>query len=130
MTNEEMIEKLESDGLSSVSDMDFITEALQDNTKLKAENEQLKSELERSIKLPCKVGDIIYKANKASETVRKHKVIKIDYELNDVGFTCQIWFENYNFCFAHHFGKTIFLTREEAEEAVNYSGTSPRASSL
>ena len=43
---------------------------------------------------------------------------RTDYELNGGGTICQIWFENYNFCFAHHFGKTIFLTREEAEEAL------------
>lgn len=42
MTNEEMIVKLEEDGLSTLSDMEFITNALQENTKLKAEIEQLK----------------------------------------------------------------------------------------
>jgi recombinational DNA repair protein RecR len=47
MTNSEMIQKLETDGLSSVSDMEFITNALEENTKLKAEIERLKSELEQ-----------------------------------------------------------------------------------
>lgn len=42
MTNSEMIQKLETDGLSSVSDMDFITNALEENDKLKAEIERLK----------------------------------------------------------------------------------------
>src|SRR5574344_693424 len=51
MTNSEMIQKLETDGLSSVSDMDFITNALKENTKLKAEIEQLKSEFETYYKL-------------------------------------------------------------------------------
>lgn len=41
MTNEEMIEKLEQDGLSALSDMEFITNALEENTNLKAEIEQL-----------------------------------------------------------------------------------------
>ena len=44
MTNEEMIVKLEEDGLSTLSDMEFITNALQENTKLKAEIEQLKED--------------------------------------------------------------------------------------
>jgi len=42
MTNSEMIQKLETDGLSSVSDMDFITNALEENDKLKAEIKRLK----------------------------------------------------------------------------------------
>jgi regulator of replication initiation timing len=47
MTNSEMIQKLETDGLSSVSDMDFITNALEENTKLKAEIEQLKATISK-----------------------------------------------------------------------------------
>jgi regulator of replication initiation timing len=47
MTNEEMIEKLEQDGLSALSDMEFITNALEENTNLKAENEQLKSTISK-----------------------------------------------------------------------------------
>lgn len=30
-------------------------------------------------------------------------------------FTTQIWFENYDFTFAHRFGEVIFFNREEAE---------------
>ena len=97
------------------SAMELAISALEENSKLKAEIEQLKAELEQSAILPCKVGDIVYKANKASGAVRKHKIIKIDYELNGGETICQIWFENYNFCFARNFGKTIFHAREEAE---------------
>lgn len=74
----------------------------------------------RLIELPCKVGDTVYKVNKASRKVAEHNVIKIEYESNDnKGFCCQIWFENYDFCFVHHFGKTVFLTREEAEKVLD-----------
>jgi predicted subunit of tRNA(5-methylaminomethyl-2-thiouridylate) methyltransferase len=107
MANSEMIQKLETDGLSSVSDMEFITNALEENTKLKAEIEghrketsqdkidyaydlgyqsclnhngvgwvdaeeiqklrkeieQLKSELERSVRLPLTNADKIRSMN-------------------------------------------------------------------
>ena len=126
MTSEEAIENLKLEEISIIGKDGFPNynlinahiisiEALQENSKLKAEIEQLKAELEQSAILPCKVGDIVYKANKASGAVRKHKIIKIDYELNGGETICQIWFENYDFCFARNFGKTIFLTQEEAE---------------
>lgn len=70
----------------------------------------------RLVKLPCKVGDTVYKVNKASKKVSQHKVIKFEIDKTDVtAYTMQIIFENYDFCFSHHFGETIFLTKSEAE---------------
>lgn len=70
----------------------------------------------RLIKLPCKVGDTVYKVNKASKKVSQHKVIKFEIDKTDAtAYTMQIIFENYDFCFFHHFGETIFLTKSEAE---------------
>ena len=42
-------------------------ESLKENLKLKAENEQLKAELEQSVKLPCKVGDVVYIVGKCKD---------------------------------------------------------------
>ncbi len=68
------------------------------------------------LRLPCKVGDIVYKVNKASKKISKHRVLKIEIEkMEGTDFTTQIWFENYDFTFAHRFGEVIFFTREEAE---------------
>lgn len=70
----------------------------------------------RLVKLPCKVGDTVYKVNKASKKVSQHKVIKFEIDKTDVTvYTMQIIFENYDFCFFHHFGETVFLTKSEAE---------------
>lgn len=70
----------------------------------------------RLIKLPCKVGDTVYKVNKASKKISQHKVIKFEIDKADVTFyTMQIFFENFDFCFLHHFGETVFLTKSEAE---------------
>lgn len=88
-----------------------------------AENyrEQLKEyqqleEQGRLIKLPCKVGDTVYKVNKASKKISQHKVIKFEIDKTDVkAYTMQIIFENFDFCFLHHFGETVFLTKSEAE---------------
>ena len=68
------------------------------------------------LRLPCKVGDIVYKVNKASKKISKHMVLKIEIEkMEGTDFTTQIWFENYDFTFAHRFGEVIFFTRDEAE---------------
>ena len=61
----------------------------------------------RLIKLPCKVGDTVYKIDPISNKVVQHKVIKFE--------TDQVDFENYDYCFLHHFGKTVFLTESEAK---------------
>lgn len=78
----------------------------------------------RLIKLPCKVGDIIYTIGVLGcETVEEYKVIKVDYHSNlatdrsefyivafltsnpkaDIGF------------YDKEFGKNAFLTKSEAE---------------
>lgn len=61
----------------------------------------------RLVFLPCKVGDTVYKVNKASRKVTQHKVREIEDE--------QVVFENYDYRSFNCFGKTLFLTKEEAE---------------
>ena len=47
----------------------------------------------RLIKLPCKVGDTVYKVNKASKKVSQHKVIKFEIDKADAtSYTMQIFF--------------------------------------
>ena len=68
------------------------------------------------LRLPCKVGDTVYKVNKASKKISKHKVLKIEIEkMEGTAFTTQIWFENHDFTFSHRFGEVIFFSRAEAE---------------
>lgn len=64
----------------------------------------------RLVILPCKAGDTVYKVNKASRKVARHKVIAVEYE--------QVVFENYNYCPFNRFGKTVFLTQAEAEQKL------------
>lgn len=68
-----------------------------------AEYEDL-DEQGRLIKLPCKVGDTVYFI-KNSETIVKRKA--------DMIFIGVFWEE---------FGKTVFLTKEEAEEKLKLRG--------
>ena len=61
----------------------------------------------RLVILPCKAGDTVYKVNKASRKVTQHKVREVEDE--------QVVFENYDYCSFNRFGKTVFLTKSEAE---------------
>lgn len=61
--------------------------------------------------LPCRVGDTVYR--KLTLTYQKETVtvIGIDNEGIYIGTTCGTYQK-------HHLGKTVFLTREEAEKAL------------
>ena len=83
--------------------------ALQENTKLKAEIEQLKSELERSVKLPCKVGDVVY--DTCFGFIEKCKIIKT------VGITLESNMTTGDVSILD-FGKTVFYSIEEAEQSL------------
>lgn len=65
----------------------------------------------RLVVLPCKVGDTVYR--KLTLTYQKETVtvIGIDNEGIYIGTTCGTYQK-------HHLGKTVFLTCEEAENAL------------
>lgn len=84
-----------------------ICEALQEIEKYKDLEEQGKL-----LKLPCTAGDTVYEVSDVG--VRKHKVICIYLDEDnvpklDLGWHCTI---------LDNFGKTVFLTREEADAAL------------
>lgn len=144
MTNSEVIERLKYAhfhfrneineveiksvcGTDELKEFDLAISALQENTKLKAEIEQLKSELEQSVRLPCKVGDVIYDndfGSPTSSTIVGYSygdIFQDDYE--DLSDDEELYFYsrsnrfNIDMSFpASEIGKTIFLSREEAEQ--------------
>ena len=77
--------------------------------------------------LPCRVGDIMYYIGKSTDlsalhnTIYKSDVVKIIHK--EEGTSIVLRFYNGPYCFAeiteiNDFGKTVFLTREEAEKAL------------
>jgi len=72
--------------------------------ELKAENFELKARLEKSIELPCKIGDKVYKIK--CELGDKLSIVECIF---DIG----VWYYNQN-----NFDTMVFLTREEAEKAL------------
>ena len=101
-----------------------------DLTRVECENYQLKSDLEQSVKLPCKVGQIVYEIKSKFTKCTEHDCefddyscqgceclecdSKKEYYIRDIKFYSA---ENI-LVFERHFGKTIFLTREEAEQSL------------
>lgn len=77
--------------------------------------------------LPCRVGDIMYYIGKSTDlsalhnTIYKSDVVKIIHK--EEGISIILRFYNGPYCFAeiteiNDFGKRIFLTKEEAEKAL------------
>lgn len=83
---------------------------------------------EHIVELPCKVGDRVYvivKGNKFQcSVIAKGEVLTISNKKRNKGFTYHVGAkpENRNWHVANYvdssFGKTVFLTREEAEKAL------------
>lgn len=71
------------------------------------------------VRLPCKVGDIIFRINRGSKrpiielTVTQINITRKSYNLDVIdGDYGELM------CFKNDIGKTIFLTREEAEKKL------------
>lgn len=71
------------------------------------------------VKLPCKVGDIMFRINKGAKnpiielTVTQINITRRSYNLEVIDRDC-----GELMCFKNDIGKTIFLTREEAENKL------------
>lgn len=128
MTNEEAIEILNkinpftdnSKMQEYFESVEIAINSIQENTKLKAEIEQLKSELEQSVKLPCKLGDVIYFRVKGMnqfaeyvDFIQTQKITRIDVQEDGILYcsATEKFIES-------DINKTIFLSREEAEQAL------------
>ena len=76
-------------------------------------NAGYRKQSENTIELPCKVGDSIYRVVKGK--VKENKIEKIEIDKNTISI-CFDWHGmGYECCVASQIGKTVFLTREEAE---------------
>jgi hypothetical protein len=80
---------------------------------------------ENTIELPCKVGDTIYRiwnCGKHGKSISEFEVkhIDIDYlpDMEIAFLHKQSMSGSYHFAKLKDFGKTVFLTKEEAEQAL------------
>lgn len=71
------------------------------------------------VRLPCKVGDIMFRINKGAKnpvielTVTQIDITTRSYNLEVIDRDC-----GELMCFKNDIGKTIFLTREDAEKKL------------
>ena len=72
-----------------------------------------KSEL---VHLPCKVGDIVYCFEPCFDTDHHPKLKVVEKEIIELKTIATVFGLNFNI---DSIGKTIFLTREEAEKALD-----------
>lgn len=89
-----------------------------ENSSIRYYNEvkQLKSELEQSVKLPCKVGDVVYECDKDVKEIKCYKIKRMQSVTIELDFIGDIFTRSKLVsCGSEHIGNLIFLTREEAE---------------
>lgn len=89
--------------LSDYEDTGFTSKQVVEMAKELAEYKKL-DEQGLLLKLPCKVGDTVYTLN----TLKNKKIVLGQIEEIDAFFIALCMMEN-------RFGKTVFLTKEEAE---------------
>ena len=83
-----------------------------ENSRLTAENAELRERLECSIEFPCKVGDTIYYINPYKEQPKIDE-FKVTSLCKDNSYGKMIYIDNGEFFFAKTDG--LFFTRAEAE---------------
>ena len=97
---------------------DYDIEAMLDIAKICDEAARA---LESAIFLPCRVGDTLYQTY--NEKVVELRVISIPILISTTGSFLSVTVQNGRFASISidpdDFGKTVFLTREEAERALN-----------
>lgn len=85
--------------------------------QLQKENAELKARLEKSVELPCRVGDKVYRKSRFSDTIVE--AIVTDIIINRFGITYKAKIQISEFHFNdNELCKTVFLTKEEAEQAL------------
>ena len=72
---------------------------------------------------PCKVGDMVYEIQSIRKRIQEYKVIMAKYNGNYWWFEWRVTgkngiYENIMGFNEHNIGKTVFLTKEEAEEKI------------
>ena len=69
------------------------------------------------VHLPCKVGDIVYCFEPCFDTDHHPKLKVVEKEIIELKTIATVFGLNFDI---DNIGKTVFLTREEAEKALKY----------
>ena len=90
-----------------------------ENEQLKAENADLRERLEKTVELPCKVGDTIYSLDHFDLKIRENKVIAITFLLSNSVNHLEVQAHKFRGAVASFesidFGKDVFTDRSAAE---------------
>ncbi len=94
---------------------------LQEAIKRLAEYEDLE-EQGLLVKPKCKPGDIVWETNRRRNIISEYEVVNIRYDIDKkIHYMWRLRsgvYSNLFGCWDKDFGKTVFLTRAEAEEAL------------
>lgn len=69
-------------------------------------------------RLPCKVGDFVYQLDRTNKKILTKKVQEINIYMGQKTTSVQIMFEVYGMCFQREFGKSVFVNKKDAQQAL------------
>ena len=114
---------------AAIKEMKLIVDAVRDEVVSKGVSfkriiELMEADMEgRAVVLPCKVGDTVYWATTADEIPCIFKGAIYNFSVDNTEGRLWVYVKHHNGLNYHHpvdedFGKTLFLTRAEAEESL------------
>ena len=75
-------------------------------------------EQNKLLKLPCKIGDIVYEVDFIDEQIEKKRICSIEISEYGVDIFARDIQEDLDNYLLSDFGESVYLTREEAEKAL------------
>lgn len=71
-----------------------------------------------NIRIPCRPGDYVYQLDRINKKIITKKVKSVNCYISQEHFSIQIEFETAGFVFSREFGKSVFLNKNEARQAL------------
>ena len=68
--------------------------------------------------LKCKPGDLVYVLDRQYKKINHRKIFEIEITITEKSATILFFLTPAGFCTTEHFGFTLFLTREAAEQEL------------
>ena len=71
-----------------------------------------------NVRIPCKPGDYVYQLDRMNKKILTKKVRIVNCYISQEHYSIQIEFETAGFVFSREFGRSVFLNKNEARQAL------------
>lgn len=71
-----------------------------------------------NVRIPCKPGAYVYQLDRFNKKIITKKVRSVNCYISQEHFSIQVEFETAGFVFSREFGRSVFLNKNEARQAL------------